>query len=201
MYWLKDIEAPEHIYQLVAAGLPERFPPLKSTLAGAAAPVAAGVVPIVGRVAERKELLAAYARVVAGRPQVLLITGAGRYRQDPADRGLCAQAKSAAGGAQVRIGESAPLAGAALAYGPFVAALGDRAAWLLADDESGDMLAARHRLFERVLALLGDLAAEAPLVLVLEDLHWADESSRELLAFLAVRLRDLPVLVVAHAAG
>ena len=34
-------------------------------------------------------------------------------------------------------------------------------------------------------------------MLVLEDLHWADESSHELLAFLAVRLRDLPVLVVA----
>ena len=78
-----------------------------------------------------------------------------------------------------------------------MAALGDRAAWLLAHDESGDMFAARHRLFERVLALLGDLAVEAPLVLVLEDLHWADESSHELLAFLAVRLRDLPVLVVA----
>jgi DNA-binding CsgD family transcriptional regulator len=78
-----------------------------------------------------------------------------------------------------------------------VAALGDRAAWLLAHDDSGDMFAARHRLFERVLALLDDLAAEAPLVLVLEDLHWADESSHELLAFLAVRLRELPVLVVA----
>ena len=52
--------------------------------------------------------------------------------------------------------------------------------------------AARHRLFERVLALLADLAGEAPLVLVLEDLHWADESSHELLAFLAVRLREPP---------
>ncbi len=59
------------------------------------------------------------------------------------------------------------------------------------------MLAARHRLFVRVLGLLADLAAEAPLVLVLEDLHWADESSRELLAFLAVRLRQAPVLVAA----
>jgi hypothetical protein len=27
---LKDIEAPERIYQLAAVGLPERFPPLKS---------------------------------------------------------------------------------------------------------------------------------------------------------------------------
>jgi hypothetical protein len=31
---------------------------------------------------------------------------------------------------------------------------------------------------------------------VLEDLHWADESSRELLAFLAVRLRDKPVMMI-----
>ena len=57
------------------------------------------------------------------------------------------------------------------------------------------MLAARHRLFVRVLELLRDLAAAAPLVLVLEDLHWADESSRELLAFLTVRLRQAPVLL------
>ena len=94
-------------------------------------------------------------------------------------------------------GESAPLAGAALAYGPFVAALGEQAPWLLDDDGPGDMLAARHRLFVRVLGLLGDLAAAGPLVLVLEDLHWADESSRELLAFLAVRLRRGSVLLAA----
>lgn len=72
-----------------------------------------------------------------------------------------------------------------------MAALGKRAAWLLDDDQPGDMAAARHRLFERVLALLADLADQAPLVLVLEDLHWADESSHELLAFLAVRLGEL----------
>ena len=35
------------------------------------------------------------------------------------------------------------------------------------------------------------------MLLVLEDLHWADESSRELLAFLAVRLREQPVMVIA----
>ena len=31
LHRLKDIEAPEHIYQLVVAGLLERFPPLNST--------------------------------------------------------------------------------------------------------------------------------------------------------------------------
>jgi len=139
-------------------------------------------------------MAAAYASAVAGQPQVLLITGEAGIGKTRLVEDLVQQAGP--GGAQVRIGESAPLAGTALAYGPFVAALGERAAWLLADDEPADMVAARHRLFERVLALLAELAARAPLVLVLEDLHWADESSHELLAFLAVRLRELPVLVV-----
>ena len=153
--------------------------------------------PIVGRAVERDVITAAYARVAAGQPQLLLITGEAGIGKTRLMEDLVQQVRSAERAAQVRIGESAPLAGAALAYGPFVAALGERAAWLLANDESGDVFAARHRLFERVLTLLGDLAVEAPLVLVLEDLHWADESSHELLAFLAVRLRDLPVLVVA----
>ena len=124
----------------------------------AAAPAAAGAAPIVGRVAERKALLAAYARVVAGRPQVLLITGAAGIGKTRLVEELCALAESAAGGARVLLGESAPLAGAALAYGPFVAALRDHAGWLLADDRTPDMLAARHRLFLRVLELLAGLA-------------------------------------------
>ena len=195
LHRLKDIDAPEHIYQLAAAGLPERFPPLKSTLAEAAARPAAGAAPIVGRVAERKALLATYARVVAGCPQVLLITGAAGIGKTRLVEELCAQAEAAAGGARVLLGESAPLAGAALAYGPFVAALRDQAGWLL-DDGTPDMLAARHRLFVRVLELLTGLATQSPVVLALEDLHWADDSSRELLAFLAVRLRDQPVMLV-----
>ncbi len=153
--------------------------------------------PIVGRAVERDVMTAVYASVAAGQPQLLLITGEAGIGKTRLIEDLVQQVRSAERAAQVRIGESAPLAGAALAYGPFVAALGERAAWLLGGDESGDMFVARHRLFERVLTLLSDLAAEAPLVLVLEDLHWADESSHELLAFLAVRLRDLPVLVVA----
>ena len=140
---------------------------------------------------------AAYARVAAGEPQVLLLTGPAGIGKTRLVTELARQAGEA--GAQVRAGESAPLAGAALAYGPFVAALGEQAAWLLDDDEQGGMLAARHRLFVRVLGLLGDLAAGAPLMVVLEDLHWADDSSRELLAFLTVRLREVPVLLVATA--
>ncbi|MGY1812907.1 helix-turn-helix transcriptional regulator [Blastococcus sp. SYSU D00820] len=55
----------------------------------------------------------------------------------------------------------------------------------------------RLQLFEAVAALLAELAAERPLLLVLEDLHWADRSSRDLLRYLLARLGDEPVAVVA----
>ena len=43
---------------------------------------------------------------------------------------------------------------------------------------------ARAQLFEGFLTLLERLAEERPLVIVVEDAHWADRSSRDLLAFL-----------------
>jgi DNA-binding CsgD family transcriptional regulator len=151
----------------------------------------------VGRAGELEAGSAAYARAAQGHAQLLLISGEAGIGKTRLVEELCARAGSAAGGAQVRIGESAPLAGAALAYGPFVAALGDQVRRLLDSDGGGEMLTERHRLFLHVHSVLADLAAQAPLVLVLEDLHWADESSRDLLAFLAVRLREQPVLVIA----
>ena len=156
----------------------------------------AGSLPLAGRVAEVDALTTAYAAVAGGQSRVVLLTGEAGLGKTRLVEELCDWVRSAADGAQVRVGWSAPLAGATLAFGPFVAALGDEVEWLLADGGGEDMLAARHRLFMRVLGLLAELAARAPLVLVLEDLHWADESSRELLAFLAVRLRAEPVLVV-----
>jgi DNA-binding CsgD family transcriptional regulator/tetratricopeptide (TPR) repeat protein len=55
----------------------------------------------------------------------------------------------------------------------------------------------RLQLFESVAGLICELAAATPLLLVLEDLHWADRSSRDLLRYLLARLVDEPVLVVA----
>ncbi|MEV0821464.1 helix-turn-helix transcriptional regulator [Nonomuraea rubra] len=43
---------------------------------------------------------------------------------------------------------------------------------------------ARARLFEQVLGLLERLAEERPVVLIVEDAHWADRSTRDLLTFL-----------------
>jgi class 3 adenylate cyclase/nucleoside-triphosphatase THEP1/tetratricopeptide (TPR) repeat protein len=190
---LKDLKRPVRLFELtVDEAVPE---PLARDTAPLPAPAPA-LAPIVGRAAELQIMSAAYARVLAGQSQVLLLTGEPGIGKTTLVEELTGQVRSAADGALVRIGESAPMAGAALAYGPFVAALGNEAGWLLASGNEGDMLVARHRLFVRVLELLAGLAVRSPLVLVLEDLHWADESSRELLTFLAVRLRTERVLIV-----
>lgn len=55
------------------------------------------------------------------------------------------------------------------------------------------------RLFEAVARWLERLAAPAPLLVVLEDLHWADEASLRLTAFLARRLERQAVLLLATA--
>lgn len=52
-------------------------------------------------------------------------------------------------------------------------------------------------LFEALVELLATLTREGPLVLLLEDLQWADSLSARFMAFLARRIARLPVLVVA----
>jgi predicted ATPase/class 3 adenylate cyclase len=53
---LKDIEAPERVYQLVVAGLPDRFPSLKSLGAQSRLPVP--MTPLVGREGDLEQVLA-----------------------------------------------------------------------------------------------------------------------------------------------
>jgi DNA-binding CsgD family transcriptional regulator len=157
--------------------------------------------PFFGRVAEVGIAMEAFSRASRGQSQTLLITGeAGigktRFLEELTTR------ISTETCAQLRIGAAVPLIGPTFPYGPFTAALRDLADWLPPDDESAhhstrDCLTARCHLFERVLALLADLAAHTPFVLVLEDLQWADGSTRDLLTFLAVRLRAEHVLLAA----
>ncbi|HEX8006665.1 MAG TPA: LuxR C-terminal-related transcriptional regulator, partial [Trebonia sp.] len=60
----------------------------------------------------------------------------------------------------------------------------------------GDPEMMRARLFETLLALFGALAEERPLVLVVEDAHWADRSTCDLLSFLVRNVRQTPVLLI-----
>jgi tetratricopeptide (TPR) repeat protein len=54
----------------------------------------------------------------------------------------------------------------------------------------------QQRLFESVVALFMALSERGPLLLVLEDGHWADSGSLALLRHLARRMRRRPVLIV-----
>jgi DNA-binding CsgD family transcriptional regulator len=54
----------------------------------------------------------------------------------------------------------------------------------------------RLRLFEALLGLLGRVAAHRPLVFVVEDVHWADASTRDLLVYLGHNLRQVGVVLV-----
>ncbi|MGI5168827.1 BTAD domain-containing putative transcriptional regulator [Spirillospora sp. CA-253888] len=72
-------------------------------------------------------------------------------------------------------GDAAPLSGGAL-------------------DPGADAGAALFELHERVAAAL---TADGPLVVVLDDLHWADASSLRLLSFVADAVAGRPVLVAA----
>ncbi|MBA3340633.1 MAG: AAA family ATPase, partial [Gemmatimonadaceae bacterium] len=68
----------------------------------------------------------------------------------------------------------------------------------------GDATAAEHeverhpdRPFELIFSVFERLAAEEPMLLVLEDVHWADQTSLELLHHLARRSHSLRLLLVA----
>jgi DNA-binding SARP family transcriptional activator len=54
---------------------------------------------------------------------------------------------------------------------------------------------AAQRLFEAMTALLQKLAACGPVLYVLEDVHWADDTSLRLLSLASRRLRNEPVLI------
>ncbi|HPG24835.1 MAG TPA: AAA family ATPase, partial [Myxococcota bacterium] len=55
---------------------------------------------------------------------------------------------------------------------------------------------ARFRLFDSVASFIRRSARRRPIVLVLEDLHWADRDSMRLTSFLAGALRDSAVLIL-----
>ena len=54
----------------------------------------------------------------------------------------------------------------------------------------------RGRLFEQMMTLLEQLSGRGPVVLVIEDLHWADASTRDLLSFLVSNQRALPGVLI-----
>jgi DNA-binding CsgD family transcriptional regulator/tetratricopeptide (TPR) repeat protein len=57
-------------------------------------------------------------------------------------------------------------------------------------------LSAQGRLFELLLGVLERLAVRAPVLFIVEDLHWSDRSTRDLLGFLVRNLRESALMLL-----
>lgn len=153
--------------------------------AGPAATVGA----IVGRERELQGVRDALAAAHAGRPTITLLVGeAGIGKSRLADE---AAALARAGGARVLRGEADPSWRRPMElWRGVVRALGVEPA----ADES---LPAQVRRWDDLESLADALSADAPVLVVLEDLHWADASAIWVLAQLPRTLGDAAVAFVA----
>jgi DNA-binding CsgD family transcriptional regulator len=170
----------------------------------------------VGRSAELAELISALERAGEGQPQALLIAGdAGVGKTRLLEEFVCA---ATVRGAVVAVGGCIEIGADGLPYAPMVTALralhralGAEVEQAAAGNEGrlsqllpelGQAVPETHdefgraRLFEHTAQLFERLAADRTVVLALEDLHWSDRSTRELLVYLLRSLHSSRLVIV-----
>jgi class 3 adenylate cyclase/tetratricopeptide (TPR) repeat protein len=179
-------------------------------------------VALVGRGTERAELGAALESALGGQGRLALIAGEAGIGKTRIAEELCAEARSRearVAWGRCREGAGAPAfwpwrqalrayaagrppAEVAAELGPEVAELGQLLPEL-ANLEGAprpatelDPEMARFRLFDAMTSCLRSAAAGRGLVVVLDDLHWADQASLLLLGFVAGELADTRILVI-----
>src|SRR4029453_16311056 len=166
---------------------------------------------LVGRDRELERLEEQLRRAAAGQGGTVLVAGDAGIGKTRLVTELCARARAA--GALPLLGRCIDLVGAEVPYLPVAEALRP----LLAREEVRELLGSARELrsllpgmvagerrtgqpdgapgsqlglLGELLALLDIAAAAEPVVLVLEDLHWADRSTLDLVAFLAHNLGE-----------
>ena len=177
----------------------------------------------VGRSAELAVLLDAFGEAAQGRGTMALVAGEAGVGKSRLVAEVTAHARRR--DARVLVGQCLDLEEGGLPYAPVVdilrtlerdlsdaegaATLGPLRAVLgrdlpVEDPRDADPGAGRPgnllgqaRLFELLLTVIERLVADRPLVLVLEDVHWADRSTLDLVSLVASNTRTLPVLVLA----
>ena len=193
--------------------------PLAEALAPAAAEHRSGVLPFTGREGPLQQLLQAWSRAVRGRGSLIAIGGEAGVGKTRLIEEFARRIE--AGGGSAFVGETSFIETAP--YQPFVDVLrkaaprieasGLEGVWLdalrtllperLGDDDARaasvplDAPGERRRLFEALVAALERLAAQSPVLLVVEDLHWAGAGTISLLEHLVRRLGEARVLIVA----
>src|SRR4051794_40597166 len=175
----------------------------------------AGLVPLIGRADVLGLLVDHLDAALRAEPNVVVLRGEAGIGKSRVTNALAAKARDA--GALVAVGHCTPVSGSELAFGPFVEMLGEIAAvtteWddvvgdagpvlgsFLANTEptgsltQPDVALARSQLFAGVGRLLQRIGERQPVVAVIEDLHWADASSLDLLTYLTRTARTQRLL-------
>jgi class 3 adenylate cyclase len=208
MRQLKNLARPEHIFEL-RLQTAESPPPTGDTpIERPAMPaVLTGPGPFVGRARELAELLAAWHQTVMAGTRAVLIAGepgvgktrlAGEWGRQAYEQGavvLYGRSDEDLGAPYQPFAEAlrtlVPCVGTSRLRGlrgveallPLVPGLTDVLPDLAAPPH-GDPDTERYALFDAVVALLGVASVEAPIVLVLDDLHWAAKPTLLLLRHL-----------------
>ncbi|MGN6562117.1 MAG: helix-turn-helix transcriptional regulator [Thermomicrobiales bacterium] len=155
---------------------------------------------LVDRDAERQRLHELLDTAIAGQGQVALIGGEAGIGKTALAEAIGRHAATC--GALVLTGHCYDL-NETPPYGPWLELLGQ----LRADDPTLPALRAalspsappggsQLALFQRLREVIVELARRQPLVVLLDDLHWADAASLDLTRFVARTLVDLPVLLL-----
>jgi ATP/maltotriose-dependent transcriptional regulator MalT len=168
---------------------------------------------LIGRAADLRELDALYAQVVAGEPRAVVVAGEAGIGKS---RLLAEFTARTASSARILRGQCVDLGEVAPPYAPMTDVLRELVAQVGTDrlleaagpgwDTIGVLLpelgdhatggASENRLHEGVALLLEHFARESPVVLVIEDLHWADEATLTVLRFLLRAVVSGPIMIV-----
>jgi class 3 adenylate cyclase len=220
-YQLKDLNEPQRVFQLLIPGIDPGRPPARTPQR--TGPAAGSSTPLLGRGPELAALFAAMDSALDGRPRTVLLlgepgTGKTRLAQELVQHvaardvrviwGRCSEPNGTpdywpwrqvmrafaeeedTGRLIVQLGSGRD--DLCAAFPELAEALGVPGPELPADPQER-----RFRVAQAFLAFLRRAGADRPVLLLLDDLHWADQPSLLLLEFLSQHLSRAHLLIVA----